>query len=181
MSAPKWIRVYAGPVLVSLVLVGAVAGAVYLPSDKDAAKADGCRADPAAIRAIRAEQILTQNPRLTRMDEAVEGLTCGSPSSFGSVSRRLTKPPTDTGSGAEVARYYAQLAQRSGWKPFEYSNYLYSATKETGGCPWWFLLRAEGDAYQLRVMYQPAGVPASDCAWAVDEPIFLQATIPIGK
>ncbi|WIM93438.1 hypothetical protein ACTOB_005415 [Actinoplanes oblitus] len=177
MSVPKWIRVYAGPVVVSTLLVGAVLGGVYLRSGDDAAEASGCRADPAAVKAIRAEAILNQNPRLTRLDPVAEGLTCGSPGSFGSVSRRLTTPPT----GTDVAKFYAGLAARSGWKPFEYSNYLYSATKETGGCPWWFLVRAEDDAYQLRVMYQPAGVPMSDCAWATTEPLLLQATIPIGK
>ncbi|GAA4609319.1 hypothetical protein BJY16_007269 [Actinoplanes octamycinicus] len=177
MSVPRWIRSYAGPAVVSVLLIGAVVGGVQLRSGEDAAKASGCRADPAAIRAIRAEPILTQTPRLARLDDPVEGLTCGTPSSFGSVSRRLTAPPT----GTDVAEFYAGLAGRTGWKPFEYSNYLYSATKETGGCPWWFLLRAEGDAYQLRVMYQPAGVPATDCAWATTEPIFLQATIPVGR
>jgi hypothetical protein len=177
VSVPKWIRVSAGPVLVSALLVGAVLGGFIMSADQDVAEASGCRADPETVRAIRAAVILIEHPRLTRLDDVEESVTCGSPGSFGMVSRRLTEPPT----GTDVGRFYAGLAERSGWKPFEFSSQPYSATKETGGCPWWFLVRAEGDAYRLRVLYQPLGVPADDCAWATGEPLFLQASIPIGR
>ena len=76
----------------------------------------------------------------------------------------------------EIRAYYADLAERSGWRPDPPVVGLYSATKPAAGCPWWFVVTTEKGGCGIRVYYQPVGVPADDCAWASGKPILIPLT-----
>ncbi|OJF11867.1 hypothetical protein BG844_23870 [Couchioplanes caeruleus subsp. caeruleus] len=170
----------AGPVLVSALFLWAVLEPTF---HKDAASSGrtGCQPRPATVEAIHREPVLSESPNSTRLGMAVESVSCdtsqpGGPMSVvsnGAVSRRLTTSMTTAG----VRAYYADLAERSGWEPDRSAVGLYSATKKAGaGCPWWFVVTAEKDGYGIRVYYQPLGVPADDCEWALGKPILLPIT-----
>jgi hypothetical protein len=167
-----------GPVLVTGLLVAAVLYPIVHPAAPPAQGA--CRSRPETVRQIRAEPVLNQHPESARLSPAVEGFSCdtssaGGPISFvsnGVVGRRLTT----SSNRAAIRAYYAGLAESTGWQPDQSAVGLYSATKPAGGCPLWFVVSADQDAYAIRVYYQPIGVPADDCAWASGAPLLIPLT-----
>jgi hypothetical protein len=168
----------AGPILVGALFVGSV---LYATFQKAAPAGQGsCRGRPETVREIRRDPVLNQRPRSTRLSEAIESVSCDTsptsgPISFvsnGVVSRRPATSMTRT----EIRAYYADLAERSGWRPDPPVVGLYSATKPAAGCPWWFVVTTEKGGYGIRVYYPPVGVPAADCAWASGKPILIPLT-----
>jgi hypothetical protein len=158
-----------GPALVLGLLTAAV-GYPLLVAPPGPATVGNCTAKPDTIREIRKDPILTQHPDLTDLGKAdVESLSCGSTSgdgplqmlAAGVVGARLSGPPP----GVDVPAFYTGLAKRSGWRPDTRVSGLFSATKPAPGCPWWFVLTADGDGYRARVYYLPDGAPADSCDW----------------
>jgi hypothetical protein len=164
---------------VSALLLGSV---LYAAVQKEAEPAGqgSCRSLPETVREIRKDPVLNQRPKPTQLSDAIESVSCDtSPSSGpiglvsnGVVSRQLSTSMTN----ADVRGYYADLAERSGWRPDPSAVGLYSATKPAAGCPWWFVVTAEKDGYGIRVYYQPAGGPADDCEWASGKPFLIPLT-----
>jgi hypothetical protein len=179
VGVPRWIRVSAGPVLVSSLVVAGLLGARYLPEEEKAAPGavGECRVKPDMVQDIRAEEILQRAPRPDRLGEVDDSqLQCGT-ASLASVSVPLTgSVPRD-----EVHDFYARLAEKSGWHAFEDSDQVLSAVKPAdGGCPWWFLVQPAEYGYQLRVIYLPSGAAADQCAWKSEEPLLMRIPIKLG-
>src|SRR4051812_554860 len=169
-----WLRTLAGPILVTVLLIGAVA---YPLLNKTAPADEGpCRRRPETVAALRAEAVFTQHPTSAQLGIAGESFSCAdsSPSasvltfiSSGVVSRRLTTSLTP----AQVRAYYADLAERSGWQTEKSPVGLYSATKPAGDCPWWFVVAAGKHSYNIMLHYQPIG--ATDCEWKTGRPLIV--------
>ncbi|GAA4605069.1 hypothetical protein BJY16_005239 [Actinoplanes octamycinicus] len=168
------VKLYIGPVLLLTLLAGLGFASKRVDPDKA-----GCHADLDAIAAIRAEPVFRQHPKSTDLDEPTESLSCGTVSSAaddgfpllaaGQVSAHLTGSPA----GVDVPGFYADLAERSGWRPSPRPGGLYSATKPAGGCSWWFVLQPADRGYQLTVRYQPAGLRDETCAWEDGDAVLI--------
>ncbi|WP_436530880.1 hypothetical protein [Actinoplanes sp. HUAS TT8] len=165
MGVPRWIRVGAGPALVSALILGGLLGARYLPEKKPSGpEAIGeCRIKPDSVRDIRAEKVLLEAPRPDRFGDVDDSaLQCAGEVAMAAVSRPLT------GSVAEqdVREFYAKLAEGSGWHARDDKNGIYAATKDVdGGCPWLFTVIPAQYGYQLQVVYLPSGVDDGKCSW----------------
>jgi hypothetical protein len=182
MSTPSRIARWGGPALVVGLLLAAVINPL-LVTKPGPASAGGCTAKPDTVRAVTADPMLTQHPASTDLEKAAEeSLNCGDSSSPGSsviqvlaagvIGARLSSPP-----GINVSSFYSDLARRSGWQADERPTGLFSATKPTGDCPWWFVLnQAKDGGYHLRVYYQPDGAPADSCAWESGDAYLLPLT-----
>ena len=170
----RWVRVLAGPILVTVLLIGGVA---YSMLDKATPAADGpCRSRPETVAALRAEAVFTQHPTRGALDMDSESFSCAgsSPStsvltavSSGVVSRRLTTSMTP----AQVRSYYAGLAERTGWLSDKPAVGLYSASKPAGDCPWWFVVTAGKRGYHVMLHYRPIG--DTDCEWKTDRELII--------
>jgi hypothetical protein len=174
-SLGQWVRLLVGPVVAgALFVAGVLYSAWYEPEPSD------CRSRPETVSQIREEPVITRHPKSTRLSRPSEMVSCNTapddaPLSFvsnGVISRQLTTSMNP----ADVRAYYADLAERSGWRPDPFAAGLYSATKPAGDCPWWFVVTAEKDGYGIAVHFQPIGVPADDCAWASGRPMLLPLT-----
>jgi hypothetical protein len=168
----------AGPILMSSLLLGIV---LYQTMHKDEPVDQGaCGRRPETVAQIRKEPVLNQHPGSTRLGEPVDAVSCDASPANGPISfvsnGVISRRQTTSMSQADVRAYYADLADRSGWRPDKSTVGLYSATKPAAGCPWWFVVTTEKGGYAARVYYQPAGVPADDCAWASGNSILLPLT-----
>src|SRR4051794_7538933 len=69
-----WLRILAGPILVAVLLIGAVA---YPLLNKTAPADEGpCRRRPETVAALRAEAVFTQHPKPADLGIASESFSC---------------------------------------------------------------------------------------------------------
>ncbi|WP_221321828.1 hypothetical protein [Actinoplanes sp. L3-i22] len=164
MSVPRWIRYSVGPVLVAGLVAYGLLGSRYFPEKaKTGPEAIGeCRVKPDTVRDIRKEQILLQAPPPDRFSEVDDHqLQCATP-----ALAAVIRPLTGVLSGDEVRDFYADLAERSGWRTIGRGDHVYAALKDAdGGCPWWFVVDPASYGFDLRVSYLPTGVSADECTW----------------
>ncbi|AEV85546.1 hypothetical protein ACWT_4524 [Actinoplanes sp. SE50] len=166
---PRALLTYGGPAVVVGLVAAAVGSALLVRDDRDRHPAE-CGPDPATVQAIGGESILRHHPEASHLNElSPDGYQCGD-SPMAAVSRSLIGPL----SRSEVVRYYGRLAEASGWRRFDGSRQIYSASKTTaGGCPWWFVISPGQNEYHLQVFYLPAGIPQDRCVWKSQEPLLL--------
>lgn len=171
---------WAGPILMAGVLVvGVVASYRAAHSDPAPRKLGSCTTVPETVLAISADPMLTRHPAGTGLGEVAEGmLTCNGGTGTGGLEALAAAEVGARLSGslpeAAVRAFYADLAQQSGWRADERPTGLFSATKPTGDCPWWFVLSSTRDrGYRVQVYYQPAGAYAASCGWADGDAILL--------
>ncbi|MFD0784957.1 hypothetical protein ACFQZ8_13710 [Micromonospora azadirachtae] len=116
-----------------------------------------CHPEPKTVAVLRQEPVMTQPPPGATLAAARETVSCGWDGSALPNLGMLDREVTGAGAVGNVSRFYADIARASGWRSFDRSSQVYSASKPDGtNCTWnlQVISTAEG-TYRVQITYTP--------------------------